>query len=90
MDGAEMSDMDTLYAELATSREMCTKYEAAIGEDLAEILSLRAKLESARGALQTLLRYSAAVTADSDDDAADAFHAYNDARIQARAALSDD
>jgi hypothetical protein len=48
-------DIAILHEQLATSIEMCSKYEAAVGEDLAEILSLRAKLEWRTKALRDIL-----------------------------------
>ena len=41
-------EIASLRAQLVTSQELCTKFEAAVGEDVGEIMSLRAKLESAR------------------------------------------
>jgi hypothetical protein len=41
-------EIERLRAELATSREMCTKFELAVGDDLGEIMQLRAQLEQAR------------------------------------------
>lgn len=37
----EARERDRLRAELAQSREMCTKFEAAVGEDVGTILQLR-------------------------------------------------
>jgi hypothetical protein len=43
---AAIEDVATLRAQLATSQEMCTKFEAAVGEDVGEILKLRDQLEA--------------------------------------------
>ena len=46
-----IEDVAKLHAQLAISRELCTKFEAAVGDDLGEILKLRAQLASAGKAL---------------------------------------
>lgn len=47
-------EIASLRAQLATSQELCTKFEAAVGEDLGEMLKLRAQIASARKALQSV------------------------------------
>ena len=45
-------DVEQLRSELATSRDMCTKFEAAVGDDVGTILQLREQVEKLAAALR--------------------------------------
>ena len=45
---------DEAEAKLATSQELCTKFEAAVGDDVGEILHLQSQLAEARKVLEQI------------------------------------